>query len=410
MISGPTTAGPDPAASRARTGATLSPAGRRPGGITSVLLHAGFFLTGFATVLLGPLIPELAAHWQVAPARLAPLFAAQFLVSSVGSVLSSYRPWRSVLAAYPSIAVGLLGLALGGPRLAVPSAALLGLGLGLGIPASNLLVAAANRHRRGAALAILNLLWGAGALACPLVFAGLRGRVEAPGILAGLLAAVALVAAALLAFGRGPAPREARAALPTAGDGGGARARPAALVLFAGMLFLYVGAESAVGGWLVTLADQIGGATAASMLVHSAFWGSLLGGRFLAPVLLRRIRESTLFAASVGVAGAGLCALLVADSRPTVALAAAICGLGMAAIFPLTISRLTAATEADGSSRVGWVFAFGGAGGAVLPWLVPEVARAGSLQGGFLVPLSAVILIGVLLALQRTLAPVPGPH
>lgn len=376
----------------------------------SLLVHAGFFLTGIATVILGPVIPELAAHWRVAPATLAGLFTAQFLVSSVGSVLSGYRPWLSLLAAYPLMAAGLLGLSLGGPVSATAAAAALGMGLGLGIPSSNVLVAAAQRRRRGAALAILNLMWGVGAVACPLLFAALRGRVEATATLAGLAAVILVLGGALAVTGSAapslPAPRRAESVGKE--RAAGEPAPPATLALFAAMLFLYVGSESAVAGWLVTLADQIGGATAASMLVHSAFWGALLGGRAAAPLLLRRLPEPLLHALSLAVAAGGIGWLLAADSRLAVAAAGAVTGLGMAVVFPLTISGLTAATENAAAGRVGWVFAFGGVGGAVLPWLVPRVAGTGTLQWGFVVPLAGVLLLGVLLALHQ-LALRPGP-
>ena len=410
-MTAPPPGGPPPDTPQAGDGSrpVLTPRG-------SLLVHAGFFLTGIATVILGPAIPELAAGWGVAPASLAGLFTAQFLVSSAGSVLSGYRPWASLLAAYPLMAAGLLGLALGGPALALAAAAALGMGLGLGIPASNVLVAADQRRRRGAALSILNLMWGVGAVACPLLFAALRGRVEAGATLAALAAVTLLLGAGLAVSGSGgPAGSGARrTAAPrreTGGaagkEGGGEEGDPAplaTLALFAAMLFLYVGSESAVAGWLVTLADQVGGATAASMLVHSAFWGALLGGRAAAPLLLRRMPEPLLHALSLGVAGGGIGWLLVADSRPAVAAGAAVTGLGMAVVFPLTVSGLTAATENAAAGRVGWVFAFGGVGGAVLPWLVPRVGRgvgAGSLQWGFAVPLAGVALLGLLLALHQ---------
>jgi MFS transporter, FHS family, glucose/mannose:H+ symporter len=368
----------------------------------SALLHAGFFLTGMATVLLGPAIPELAAAWQVPATRLAPLFVAQFSASSLGAVLSSFRPRRSLLAGYPALAAGLAGLGFGGPELAVAAAACLGLGLGLTIPASNLLIAAAFPERRGAALSILNLLWGAGALSCPLLFAVLRGRVGPTAALAGLAAAAALVAIALVARRR-RVPPPAAGVPPLAAPAGASTGRWT-LVLFAAMLFLYVGAESATGGWLVALADQLGGRTSASMLVGSAFWLALLGGRALAPWVLRRVSEPRLQSAALALAAAGTCGLLLAGSHGGLAAAAAVAGLGLSVVFPLTVAALAAATQGAGARTVGWVFALGGAGGAVVPWLAAQVAAPDSLQRGFAVPLAAIALLGVLHGLHRFLA------
>lgn len=377
-------------------------AGGALSGGDSALLHSGFFLTGVATVLLGPAIPELAAAWQVPATRLAPLFVAQFSASSLGAVLSSFRPRRSLLAGYPALATGLVGLGLGGPGLAVPAAACLGLGLGLAIPASNLLIAAAYPGRRGAALSILNLVWGAGALACPLLFAILRGRLGPAAALAGLGVAAALVAVALVA--KRPAVPPAAAAAAQAAASAPAAAGPGTLMLFAAMLFLYVGAESATGGWLVALADQLGGRTAASMLVGSAFWLALLGGRAVAPWMLRLVAEPRLHGAALAVAAAGMCGLLLAGTRGVLAPAAVVTGLGLSVVFPLIVSALAAATLGAGARTVGWVFAFGGAGGAVVPWLAARVAEPDSLQRGFVVPLAAVVLLGVLHGVHRLLA------
>src|SRR5438270_10215182 len=65
--------------------------------------------------------------------------------------------------------------------------ALVGFGLGLSIPASNVLVGRMNPNRRGAALSLLNLMWGVGAIGCQLLFYVLAGRMElgaAPWVLA----------------------------------------------------------------------------------------------------------------------------------------------------------------------------------------------------------------------------------
>lgn len=368
-----------------------------------------FFLTGVVTVLLGPIIPELRAAWDVSHAQAAALFPAQFVASSLGATLSGFHLRRSLVAGYALVAVGLGGLATGGWALAVPSMAATGLGLGLVIAGSNLWTAHRHPTRRASTLATLNLVWGLGAVTCPLLFTAVRGLLPlaaALGLLSGL-AAVAALAVWRSVDRRGAAGDDLPPAGGAAEERAEARARPLFLGATALTLFLYVGSENAVGGWLITLADELAGHDAlVSLLIGSGFWGAILAGRAAAPWILRRIDEDRLYTACLALAGAGTLALVTSRSTATVAAAAVAAGLGMAPIFPLAVSRLAAATASTHSRRSGWVLAFGGLGGAALPWLTGQATSAwGSLHLGLLVPLAGIGLLATLHGARDALAP-----
>ncbi|MDE2979030.1 MAG: hypothetical protein OXU63_16140 [Acidobacteriota bacterium] len=378
---------------------SISPAAEL-GGVTParVPLYAGFLLTGVATVLLGPLLPELSREWSLPVDELAPLFVAQFLASALGSLLSSYRQGLSLVLGYLLIGVGLLSLAIAAWPLAVAAVAATGLGLGLAIPATNLRVAHSQPARRGAALSSLNLVWGAGAVACPLLFAVRPRGTSSDAVLVILAVAAGLVLVLLL---RTPGGAEARADL--AGASAPSRsAAPAgqavALVAIAAILFLYVGIENAVGGWLVSLADQFQPArTAASLWIGSGFWAALLASRAIAPLLLRRISEPALYATGIALAGAGLFGLLAGRSQAQVAVAAVAVGAGLAPLFPLTVSFLAELTAATRSRSTGWVFALAGTGGAALHWLTARIAGgADRLAAGFVAPMAGLALLALL--------------
>lgn len=361
----------------------------------SVALYGGFLLNGAVSVLLGPVIPELRVVWGVAPAAAASLFVAQFAASSLGAVASSFHLRLSLFLGYGAIAAGVALLATGEWSLARIAMGTVGVGLGLTIPATNLVVSHRNPGRRGAALATLNLTWGVGAMACPLVFAALRGRVPATAALWGLAAAAAItsLATAFAAADAAPSPASQESAV---------RPRFGFLLLIAAMLFLYVGSESTMGGWLVELADQLGGEkTAVSMLIGSCFWGAILAGRASASVLLRRISEPALYTASLALALAGTSTVLLAETRAGVAVGAIAAGAGMAPLFPLTISILTARTASSGSRGTGWVFACGGFGGALLPWLTGQATGGADPSRGFVVPVAGMALLAILYALHR---------
>ncbi len=391
-----------------------APVAPGPDGVTPARapLYAGFLLTGVVTVLLGPLLPELSREWRLPVDRLAPLFVAQFLASALGSFLSSYRQGLSLVLGYFLIAVGLLSLAIATWPLALAAVAATGLGLGLAIPATNLRVAHSQPTRRGAALSSLNLAWGAGAVACPLLFAARPRGTSSDAVLVVLAVAAGLV---LLVLVRTLGGAEDRADPGSAGDSNQA-STPASitvtLAIIAAILFLYVGIENAVGGWLVSLADQFQPARAATSLwIGSGFWAALLASRALAPLLLRRFSEPALYSAGIALAGVGLVGLLTGRSLEVVAVSAVAVGAGLAPLFPLTISFLAELTASSRSRSTGWVFALAGTGGAAMPWLTAQVAGgADRLATGFVAPMAGLVFLALLFGLLRRLGGTTQPQ
>lgn len=372
-----------------------------------LLLYGSFFLIGIAAVLLGPLIPELRARWHLSAADAATLFLPFFVASAVGSVVSTFHLRRSVILGYGSAAVGVLALPLAGWPLSQGVVTFIGLGIGLASPAINVLVAQRHPTRRGAALTIVNLMWGLGAVSCPLIFAALLWAVPYEGILGGL--GLLLTIATVLLW-RSPGLAEASPAsrpATTLNATTGSRSEAPWLLLLAAMFFLYVGAETALGGWLVSLAGQLGNTgTTVSMLIGAGFWGAFLTGRALTPLVLRRLPESTVYVLALTIATLGTTGVFLAPTRELLALTSAMTGFGLSPLYPLTAAMVTART----SRGAGWVFALGGFGGAVLPWITGKMTLySGDLRQGFLVPLGALLVLAVLFALFRRTTP-RGPR
>ena len=68
---------------------------------------------------------------------------------------------------------------------------------------------------------------------------------------------------------------------------------PAAIVLEI-LFFVYVGTESAIGIWLASYAKRANGTqTAERMTAPSYFYGALFLGRVTAPLILKRVPDST---------------------------------------------------------------------------------------------------------------------
>src|SRR5258707_13721051 len=96
-------------------------------------------------------------------------------VASLGWLIKrGYR--RAFVCGFSLIAAGVAGLNLGSYVASLAAAAVFGCGLGQVLSATNLWVAEVAKTRRVAALSVLNLMWGLGAIASsPLVLLAERG-------------------------------------------------------------------------------------------------------------------------------------------------------------------------------------------------------------------------------------------
>jgi fucose permease len=169
-----------------------------------------------------------------------------------------------------------------------------------------------------------------------------------------------------------------------------------------------------VGGWAAEFARRMAHASADPSgavwgYAPTAFWALQTTGRLLAPLALAFVSEQFLLLASLGLAGLAVAGLAFATTTAGGAVAgAAAAGLGLAAIFPVVLAGATRDIAPRLPAAMGPLFAAGGVGGAVLPWMVGVVSAAtGSLQAGLLVPLAA---LGAIIGLVIGLGPAPTPR
>jgi len=357
------------------------------------VLHAGFALTGILTTLLGPVLPALSARWQLDDAQAGLLFTAQFLGSLSGALLAGRLALRfgvraAIAAGYSIASVGVVVVSVGPWLAGLGGVATWGLGLGLIIPSVNLLVAELNPDRRAAALNVLNFAWGIGAVATPPVIAAtLRSADLRPllFVLAVLLAATALavwIARVDVAVGK------------AAPDAGGVW-RSSWIWLTGAFLFLYVGVENGLAGWMPSYAVRVlrvpYGAMAAA---QGGFWGAILAVRLLAPALLRRITAPFLIVSGLALASLGTLLLLACAGAWSLVAGALLAGTGLAAVFPTKVALFTERAGAQGARVTGVVFAMAALGGATVPWAVGAIStRFDSLRLALAAPLGCCLLM-----------------
>ncbi|MGC1979015.1 MAG: hypothetical protein WA671_20015, partial [Candidatus Sulfotelmatobacter sp.] len=168
----------------------------------------------------------------------------------------------------------------------------------------------------------------------------------------------------------------------------------------AALFFLYVGSENSIAGWVASLTKRMNSDSGDLWaLAPMFFWGGLIAGRALVPMLPLRRLERTLMASGLILAAAGICVLLRARTFASVAFSVTAAGFGLAAIYPILVAWLVKAFG-QRSRRIGAImFALAGMGGAVMPWFVGLTStRIGSLRAGLLVPLAGCLAMLALIA------------
>lgn len=367
--------------------------------------YASFVPIGIATVLLGPMLPTLSARWSLNYSQAGALFTAQYLASTaavaLSGVLAARWGFRFAMKAGLLLMGASVGMLLAGPKMVgIMCIAASGFGMGLAVPASNLLVAEVNPGRRSATLNLLNFCWSVGAVACPFLVAA-AAKAGAISWFLGAVAGFALLVA--LGIAAMPSsivePHAAKRGVPPS-QVAGIPWKHGMIFILGTLFFLYVGVENAFGGWIASYAKSLGSLTpTVAFMSPSFFYSALMVGRWLAPMLLRATDEIRLVRVGLLLACAGMAGLVLSHGVGGVAASAAVAGLGLSCVYPITISLLSR-EFGPASTRVGSVmFTMSNLGGGLLPWIVGvSSSHFGTLNAGLAVPLiGAAAMFGLYL-------------
>jgi MFS transporter, FHS family, glucose/mannose:H+ symporter len=370
------------------------------------VLFLGFVLSGIATTIVGPMLPVFIRRWGLDDGQAGLFSTVQFLAALVGTVISgAWMAWRgyrpSLVAGFAFMGYGLATLNASTHLNALLATAAFGLGYGLTTPGTNLYVAEAGGHRRASLLNVLNLTWGAGAVACSPLFALALRRNRLPGLLIGyaIFGALLVVALLLARFGAEHHKKAAEfggAAPPRIGRG--------ITVALAVLFFTYVGMETSIGVWSAEYSRRIAhGISSLTTLAPMFFYGGLTAGRGLAPLVLLSISEGPLVLFALSLTALGMTVLIFAGTLTVAIIGVFIAGLGCASIYPIYIAWLSKWYGAQAKRIGGFLFALASLGGSAGPWLVGALSKySGTLRIGFLVPLlSALLMICIVVSLRR---------
>ena len=291
--------------------------------------------------------------------------------------------------------------------LVLAAAVVLGFGGGGLNGGTNALTSDINPERRGAALNLLGIFFGFGALTVPFLIGTLQKTLGLRNILI-LATLLGLVPLTLFALFRFPQAKQAQ----------GFPLRQAAKVvgnpllwLCGFLLFFESGNEFTAGGWISTyLQKKFGLGPSVAALVLAGYWAAVMAGRLLSARFVKVLRGVKLVSLGAGLALAAAVLLAAAPSGPPAMAGAVLLGLGFSAIYPTTLAIVGENFAAFTGTAFSVVISVGLCGGMIAPWLVGKIAQSSGLRQGLLIPVFNCAMILVLLVfIGRALKKPPTP-
>lgn len=407
-----------------------------------LIAFAGIFVYGLLSALPGSVLPTLERN-QYLPNDTA--VGAFLLINAAGAVLAYILSGPVIDRVGKKFALAggaaLVVAAMAGFALTVtqvsPGAALfllfgcslvLGFGANAIVAAGHALVADVAAHWRNSALNLLDICFGLGLAALPLVVQRIQQR-GGLGLVFWSLGAIGVALLVLIVAPRFPTP-----AHPEASVLGGAKElfRKPSFWLLAAALFMYVGAEVAVGKWVVTFMERDANLLAgygldparlqglapaalsqffetdpAGILVVnyalstlSFFAFALLAGRLVSSFLLggSRVNSFVLLTAGSLLTTAGLVVSFTAGSPWVVRAGLIAAGFGMGPIFPTSVGLASLMTPRTAGTAISLVMGVGFAGLLVIPPSVGFISAAvggeeGDVRTGLFVVVAASVIM-----------------
>lgn len=363
--------------------------------------YSGMFVFGIVMALLGAVLPALSGRLEFQVADIGTLFLAMNFAmlacsSFIGAAMDRFG-MKPPLAIGPLFVASALMLIAGAARIAdlIPAVILLGVGGAALNAATNTLVADLHEDpgRKSAALNILGVFFGIGALFLPFCAGALLGTLGIDRLLvaSGALCVFAGLFAASLRY---PAPKQ-KNRLPIADI---PRFLRSPLVLVMGcLLFLQSGVEFTMGGYISTyLTRRFGMSVAAASWLLAAYWAALM----LARLVLSRVllRANPRYVVTVCAAGASAAAVMTAIAPAPAYAAAGICfaGLALSGIFPTALGIAGAAFRDHSGTVFGILFTAALTGGTIMPWMAGRIAGFAGLPWVFGLVAAALALISAL--------------
>jgi fucose permease len=369
------------------------------------LACAGMLVFGIVLTSLGAILPEITTRFGVSKAEAGSFFTLLSFGILVGSLI--FGPWVDRAGYRVPLAAG-IGLVAAGLELLAfgdsvawlrAGVALIGFGGGIVNGGTNALVADITTESKAAALSLMGVFFGVGAVGVPFALGALTGTVEYTALLAvlGGLSMLPLMATLLIGL---PAPKQPHS-FPLQQLFGLARQGP--LLLLGAMLFLQSGMEITMGGWSATFArEELALDARAALLFLSLYWLGMMSARLALGWLLKRWSPANTLLACIGLAFAGALLLLTARSVVMAAVGIFLVGAGFAATFPVVIGWIGERYAELSGTAISIALMMALTGGMLLPYVTGVLGGAVGLRSSLLIVPLALLGSAALLATLRT--------
>ncbi|KAI1200136.1 putative MFS transporter [Nemania serpens] len=370
-----------------------------------------FIIMGANDAAYGPLIPSLQEYYHLSYIIISLAFLSPFIGYTAAAFLNNTvhkRLGRRGVAALASSShlVAYVVIAVHPPYpVLVIAFALAGFGNGIADAAWNAFIG--NLDRANELLGLLHGLYGVGAVISPLIASALVEKAGLPWytfyyVMIGLAGLELGITAAGFWGATAKEYRDSVAASSSASSGGLKEVllqMPAARVawLCAGFLLGYVGAEVALGGWIVEFMIKVRhGPAFESGITATGFWLGLTVGRFVLGFITPKIGEKLAIIIYLVLSMAFELVFWLVPQFIASAVAVAFVGFFMGPLFPSVIIVMSKLLPVHlHVSAIGFAAAFGGSGAAILPFGVGAIAQAKGVQ--VLQPIILALLAAILL-------------
>jgi fucose permease len=374
----------------------------------SAIAYAGMFVFGIVMALLGAVLPALSDRLMFSLADIGTLFlvmnAAMLVTSLFLGVAMDRFGMKTPLAAGPSlVAAGLLLITRAADYASLlPAVVCLGIGGGALNGATNTLVADLHEdpRRKNAALNLLGVFFGFGALLLPFLFGALL-RVAGIGRLLQSTAVLCLLTGCAALALRFPAPKQPQR-LPI--DQMPRFLRMPVVLAMAILLFFQSGNEFLLGGYFstfLTRATQTPAELASYLL--AAYWASIMAARILLSRILLRAGAFVVIGVSAVLAAAGSILVAVSTTMPVAAAGIVLTGAALSGIFPTVLGLAGARFRQHSGSVFGILFTIALSGGMLMPWLAGQLAETIGLRSVFVQAAGSFLAIALLNFVVRRL-------
>jgi FHS family glucose/mannose:H+ symporter-like MFS transporter len=322
-----------------------------------------------------------------------------------GPLVDRYGYKWPLLASATLIFVGLEGIAFA-PSMATLRTAVLLIGFGGGVinGGVNALVADISAEgERGAAISLLGVFFGLGAVGVPFALGMLLDDFSYTAIVAGV-GAVVLGSIAFMAVTQFPAPKQPQG-FPIAQAAG--LLRDPVLLLFGLILFLESGVELTVGGWTATFfRDELSVTDERALVFLSLYWLGMMLARLVLGTVLRRTSAVGVLLACIGVGLVGSFLMLGSRGLAPAAAGVFLLGVGFAATFPVILGFVGDRYAHLSGTAFSIAFVMALTGGMVMPFITGVLGGRYGLRTSFLVV--PVALVGIVVLLGVTARRVPS--